>query len=56
MNCNVNIECNPNRYLPIKSQEWEHQNDVQNLFKVANKDTSIMPLTKQDKSQVKLSS
>ena len=27
------------RHLPVQSQQWEHQSNVWNLFKVNNKDT-----------------
>ena len=29
----------PNWHLPAKSQQWNHQNKDENLFKVSNKDT-----------------
>ena len=28
----------PSRYLLVKSQEWKHQDNVWNLFKISNKD------------------
>ena len=34
----------PNWHLPAKSQQWNHQNKDENLFKVSNKDTRTVSM------------
>ena len=35
----------PTKYLRVQSQQWKHQNNKRNMFKVNNRDTRMISLT-----------